>query len=362
MTLERWRQIRAVLDQLDAVPVEDRLRLADDLCRDDADLRAQIDLVLAEEQPTVTGDFIRDAIGEQAAMNRAVEPALLNERFGRYKIVRRIGVGGMGAVYEAVRVDDFHKKVALKVIQQELDTSYARERFQQERQLLAQLEHPYIARLIDGGESDDGRPYLVLEYVDGEPFQKYARKLDRSGRLQLFLKVCEAVEYAHRNLVIHRDLKPGNVLVTANGDPKLLDFGIAKLLHPDAAKTKTGYTSLTPDYASPEQVRGLAISTASDVYSLGVMLYELLTGRQPYIIGNAAPVEMDRIICREAPPAAGVGHRAGLHHSDGHAQRAGAPLRYGPAILRGHPALPGSTSGGGASGHAALSHGEIHAA
>src|SRR5262249_18261793 len=152
------------------------------------------------------------------------------------------------------------------------------DRFQQERQLLATLEHPYIARLLDGGESTDGSPYLVLEFVDGEPIHRYCSKLDRNACLRLFLKVCEAVEHAHRNLVIHRDLKPANILVTASGDPKLLDFGIAKLLDPGTSVTQTGVIALTPDYASPEQVSGGSVTTASDVYSLGMILYQLLTG------------------------------------------------------------------------------------
>jgi serine/threonine protein kinase len=307
MTPDRWLDIFAAVERLDSAPAEDRARLIDELSRDDPELAKQVESVLADDEPTITEERIHDVIAGQAAALAEYTPPL-QERYGRYKIVRAIGRGGMGLVYEAVRVDDFHKKVALKIIQQGLDTAFARERFQQERQLLASLEHPYIARLIDGGESDDGRPYLVLEYVDGEPFQQCASRLDRNGRLGLFLKVCEAVDYAHRNLVIHRDLKPGNVLVTRNGEPKLLDFGIAKLLSPDAAKTLTGYTSLTPDYASPEQVRGQPITTASDVYSLGVMLYQLLTGRKPYTIDASAPVEMDRIICRELPPPPGLGN------------------------------------------------------
>jgi tetratricopeptide (TPR) repeat protein len=311
MTAERWRQLQSILDRLEATPAEGRAALIDELCRDDAELRAHLEPVLCEN-PNATAQFIHDAIGAQAAslsasQDEAEAERLAGERFGRYRIGRRIGAGGMGAVYEATRVDDFHKKAALKIIQQEFDSTFARERFQQERQLLAALEHPYIARLIDGGESADGRPYLILEFVEGEPLNQYAERLDRAGCLRLFLKVCEAVGYAHRNLVIHRDLKPANVLVTPNGDPKLLDFGIAKLLQPGAMKTQTGFATLTPDYASPEQVRGLPISTASDVYSLGVMLYQLLTGRKPYTLASTSPVEMDRIVCQEAPPPPGLG-------------------------------------------------------
>ena len=251
-------------------------------------------------------------IGEQAAsLSRTAErPVAQQDRFGHYRLVRRIGQGGMGAVYEAVRVDDFHQKVALKIIRQGLDSDFTRTRFLQERQTLATLEHPYIARLLDGGEAEDGSPYLVLEFVDGKPITDYCATLDRTARLRLFLKVCEAVEHAHRNLVVHRDLKPANILVTASGDPKLLDFGIAKLLNPGLSgalsQTQTGFAALTPDYASPEQIRGEPITTASDVYSLGVILYQLLTDRKPYTVDTATPLAMDRVICLQPPAQPGL--------------------------------------------------------
>jgi tRNA A-37 threonylcarbamoyl transferase component Bud32/tetratricopeptide (TPR) repeat protein len=209
----------------------------------------------------------------------------------------------MGAVYEGVRVDDFQKRVALKVIKQGLDSAYARVRFQQERQVLASLEHPNIARLLDGGETADGSPYLVLEFVEGEPITHYCERVQatREQRLRLFLEVCEAVGYAHRNLIVHRDIKPANILVTPDGQPKLLDFGIAKLIDANLDQTATMVQALTPSYASPEQVRGQAISTATDVYSLGVVLYEMLTAKLPYRIATQSPLDVDRAVCQEPP-------------------------------------------------------------
>ena len=303
MTPERLHQLRSILEQVDSHPAEERTALLDRLCVGDSELRHEVEELLAidleEDSP------IANLIG--AVSSNLAPPTGVQERFGRYQIVRRIGQGGMGAVFEAVRVDDFRKKVALKIIRQEFDSDFARTRFQQERQMLAVLEHPYIARLIDGGESESGSPYLVLEYVEGVPISQYCETLDRKARLNLFLKVCDAVDYAHRNLIIHRDLKPGNILVTENGDPKLLDFGIAKLLDPSATLTQTGLMALTPEYASPEQVRGEPISTASDVYTLGVILYQILTGRKPYTLDSVTPLEMDRVICRQSPVAPGLG-------------------------------------------------------
>ena len=215
----------------------------------------------------------------------------------------------MGAVYRAVRDDSvFDKQVAIKVLHVGLESTEALARFRQERQILANLEHPNIARLIDGGDTADGRPYIVLEYVDGEPISKYCarHKLSPEAQLELFLHVCEAVEYAHRNLVVHRDLKPANILVTADGKVKLLDFGIAKLLDPALDRTATMFQALTPQYASPEQVRGGAVSTVTDVYALGVILYELMTGRPPYHVDRSNPSEIVRLVCETQPTAPGL--------------------------------------------------------
>ncbi len=241
MTPERWKQIGAVFDEVEAAPEPDRAALLERLCADDSDLYAEVEKLLSTQSATAT--FIQDAISRQAASFREQSVRASQEQFGHYRVTGRIAQGGMGAVYEAVRVDDFQKTVALKIIKQEFDSDFARARFQQERQVLATLEHPYIARLIDGGESEDGSPYLVLEYVEGVPLSEYAEKLNRNERLALFLKICEADDHAHRNLVIHRDLKPSNILVTATGDPKLLDFGIAKLIGSHAFEKRKPGTS-----------------------------------------------------------------------------------------------------------------------
>jgi serine/threonine-protein kinase len=223
----------------------------------------------------------------------------------------------MGVVYLAERDDDaFERRVALKLIRGGPGSSEIVRRFLQERQILARLDHPGIARLLDGGSTADGRPYLVMEHVEGEPIDAFCRTRGSTvgERLELVVAICSAVDYAHRNLVVHRDLKPGNVLVAADATPKLLDFGIAKLLHSDlsgqtVAPTRAGLRVMTPDYASPEQMRGEAITTATDVYSLGVMLYELVAGRPPYELGGRALPEIARVICEHQPPPPSTAER-----------------------------------------------------
>jgi serine/threonine protein kinase/tetratricopeptide (TPR) repeat protein len=230
-------------------------------------------------------------------------------RTGPYRLIRELGHGGMGTVYLAVRDDDaFQKRVAIKVLKRGMDTEAIVRRFRHERQILASLEHPHIASLLDGGTTRDGRPYFAMEYVEGQPITDYcdARQLDTTARLDLFRKVCAAIQYAHQNLIIHRDIKPANVLVMDDGTPKLLDFGIAKLLNPELgghtlAPTVAGLHLMTPEYASPEQVRGETVTTATDVYSLGVLLYELLTGRRPYRITSRAPADVARVISESTP-------------------------------------------------------------
>lgn len=239
---------------------------------------------------------------------------------GAYRLLRRIGHGGMGTVFLAERSDDqYQQRVAIKLIRLGMDSPHLIARFRQERQILAHLEHPGIARLLDGGTLDDGLPYLVMEYIEGEPIDQYCqgKSLSTTDRLELFCKVCEAVQFAHRNLVIHRDIKPSNVLVTADGAPKLLDFGTAKLLDPlqsgtmargvggspnAAADTVTGLGLMTPRYASPEQLRSEAITTATDIYALGVVLYELLTETRPFDLPSPFSLEAVRILCEQPPP------------------------------------------------------------
>jgi eukaryotic-like serine/threonine-protein kinase len=231
------------------------------------------------------------------------------QRIGPYRLIREIGRGGMGTVYLAVRSDDvFQKRVAIKILDRGVSSESVVTRFRNERQILASLEHPFIAGLLDGGTTPQGAPYFAMEYVEGHTISDFceSRQLDTTARLQLFRKVCDAVQYAHQNLIIHRDIKPANVLVTSDGTPKLLDFGIAKLVNPELglhglAPTMLGGHLMTPEYASPEQVRGEPVTTATDVYSLGVLLYELLTGQPPYKLESRAPAEIARVVCESVP-------------------------------------------------------------
>lgn len=233
----------------------------------------------------------------------------VEESIGSYRIVRQLGEGGMGTVYLGIRSDmEFKKSAAIKVIRKGMDSQEIVARFHRERQILSSLDHPNIARLLDGGTTKDGLPYFVMEYIQGKPLTEYcdSHKLTTNERLELFRLVCSAVQYAHRNLVVHRDLKPANILVAADGTPKLLDFGIAKILNPDVFSgdlppTATGMGAMTPDYASPEQAGGEPVTTSSDVYSLGVILYELLAGRRPYRFTSRNRMEIFRIICEQEP-------------------------------------------------------------
>lgn len=308
MTPERWQQIDALLEKVLACPVEDRPDLLESACSEDLELRREVESLLGFAE---TRDFI-----DQPAFSVHDEDPEVGRQIGPYQIRRLLGRGGMGAVYLALRQGDFEQQVTLKLIKRGMDSDEILFRFQNERQILADLDHPNIARLLDGGTDDDGRPYFAMEYIEGEPIDAYCdrRKLSIDQRLELFLQVCSAVLCAHQNLVVHRDLKPGNILVTHDG-PKLLDFGIAKLLGPEAAPdarlTSVGRAPMTLEYASPEQVRGGAITTASDTYSLGVILYELLSGHSPYYFGDADSLECARRIREEEPgkPSTAVRHR-----------------------------------------------------
>jgi serine/threonine protein kinase/tetratricopeptide (TPR) repeat protein len=248
------------------------------------------------------------------------------QRIGHYKILRELGHGGMGVVYLAVRDDDhYRKQVAIKLIKRGMDTDAVVRRFRTERQILANLDHPNIARLMDGGTTEDGLPYFVMEYVKGESINQYCdlHRLSTDKRLQLFRLICSAVNYAHQNLVIHRDLKPFNIIVTEEGVPKLLDFGIAKVLHENPQQatemTATMMLVMTPEYASPEQVRGERVTTATDIYSLGVVLYEMLTGHRPYSFKSHRPDEVARAICEEEPdkPSTAINRIEELQSTDG---------------------------------------------
>lgn len=247
--------------------------------------------------------------GPRSGSSTSTVKEVAPERIGGYRVVRELGRGGMGVVYLARKDDDrFQRTVAIKVVKRGMDTEDIVRRFETERQLLSAMDHPNIARLLDGGAMEDGRPYFVVEHVEGRAIDKYCdeNKLSIGERLQLFLKVCSAVHYAHQNLIVHRDIKPGNIIVTKDGEPKLLDFGIAKLLNPAFAPIVQDPTSpslrlMTPEYASPEQVRGEIVGTSSDVYSLGVLLFELLTGHRPYRLKTRLQSEIERIICEVEP-------------------------------------------------------------
>lgn len=305
---ERWHRVSELLDgALDLEPAE-RAAFLERACLDDTELRAEAQRLLRACEAAT--DFLIEPAAEFAAplLAHAYEDsgAAVPERAGPFRIVGEIGHGGMGAVYLAERADaEFRQRVALKFVRGGLGSEYLVRRFREERQILASLDHPNIARLLDGGVSAEGMPWFAMEYVDGTPIERFCdeRRLGVEARLALFLKVCGAVQYAHRNLVVHRDLKPDNILVTAEGEPKLLDFGIAKLLsgEPEAGLTQVGVRLLTPEYASPEQLRGEAVSTASDVYSLGVLLYELLCGAPPHPRGSGSLHELEQRVLEREP-------------------------------------------------------------
>src|SRR5450755_1386887 len=304
---ERWARVKELFEAAVDLDPNQRTALLEKECGGDEALRGEIESLLKSDERT--DGFIEHpafALPRDLFPDDVEEP-FVGRQFGAYQLIREIGRGGLGAVYLAARADDeYRKEVAIKVIRRGLDTDDIIRRFRNERQILAQLDHPNIARLIDGGTTDDGLPYFVMEYVNGEPINVYcdANALPTTERLKLFRKVCAAVTYAHQNLVIHRDLKPSNILVTQEGEPKLLDFGIAKLLITgDELFTQTipALRVMTPEYASPEQVKGDKIMTTSDVYSLGVLLYELLTGQRPYRLKTRTPEEIARAITEQEP-------------------------------------------------------------
>jgi tetratricopeptide (TPR) repeat protein len=297
MLRKKWDQAQRLFLAAADLSRQERVLFLEQSCAGDSELRTEVEsLILAD---IGSAEYIAAAVESEASKLFDFEFTL--DRVGPYRILRQLGRGGMGAVFLATRDDDqYRKQVAIKVVKRGMDTAEVLERFRHERQILANLDHPYIARLHDGGTTADGLPYFVMEFVEGQPVDLFCREraLDTKARLRIFVKVCEAVAYAHRNLVVHRDLKPPNIFVTAAGTPKLLDFGIAKLTGGDPSATATASQVFTPDYASPEQVRGEPISTATDVYSLGAVLYELLTGDRAQKVTAVTPLEVDRAICQ----------------------------------------------------------------
>jgi eukaryotic-like serine/threonine-protein kinase len=278
VTPERWQQVRAALHEALELDLESRSAFLAAIGANDGDLRGEVESLIAAH----------DGAGDTFMSSPPAADTRLGRRVGPYQLVEEIGSGGMGEVYRATRIDDeYQKQVAIKLVRIGQDSAFVVDRFKNERQILASFEHTNIARLLDGGTTVDGLPYFVMELVVGEPIDQYCNrhKLDTTARLRLFLQVCAAVQYAHQRLIVHRDLKPNNILVGADGAPKLLDFGIAKILEPGEISATphhaTVFRLLTPSYASPEQIKGEPITTACDVYSLGVVLYELLTGYRP---------------------------------------------------------------------------------
>jgi non-specific serine/threonine protein kinase/serine/threonine-protein kinase len=300
MTPEKWREIKRIFDAAVELAPPDQQAFLDSACPDTAS-RREVERMLAADFDTSL-----DA-SPLSLLARDEDARFTGKRIGRYRITGEIARGGMGAVFAAVRDDgEFQQKAAVKLIKSGLHTETIARRFRHERQILASLEHTNIARLLDGGVTEDGLPFYVMEFIEGEPIDVYcrARDLCLNERLGLFRQVCAAVSYAHRRLIVHRDIKPSNILVTPAGEVKLLDFGIAKVLSRGDGTQGTATQSglMTPDYASPEQFRGEQVTTATDVYSLGVVLYELLTGARPYDLTGLRLDEMLRLVCDTEPP------------------------------------------------------------
>src|SRR5437660_8296894 len=312
MDAARWERIQALFHEVADLPEPAQRAFLEAQCADDPALMEEV-LALLEEDARSDSLLDRDAayVAGQV-LEEGIPPALLDQHFGPYRMKRLLGQGGMGVVYLAER-EDLGSVAAIKILRDAWLSPDRRERFTSEQRTLAQLNHPSIARLYDADVLHDGTPWFVMEYVDGVPLTYYCRKLDCSleQRLQLFRLVCEAVQHAHSHAVIHRDLKPSNILVKNDGSVRLLDFGIAKQLESldlQVDQTMTGLRMMTPAYASPEQVRGDRVGISTDVYSLGVILYELLTGQHPFDLSGLTPAEAATIIAEHDPgkPSAAV--------------------------------------------------------
>jgi serine/threonine protein kinase/Flp pilus assembly protein TadD len=338
-----WDRIDAVLEQVLDLSPEARRDALDDLCGGDPELREAVERLLTADESA--GSFLETPALEAAAVFLTDESdpptGRAGDLIGPYRLVRPLGHGGMGSVYLAERADgQFEQQVALKLTRAGLASSEVARRFREERQILAHLEHPNIAGLLDGGVTADGEPWFAMEYVAGEPLTTWcdARRLGLRERVRLFESVCDAVHYAHRSLVVHRDLKPSNILVDAEGRVRLLDFGIAKVLDEVGDRagdgTRTGLWVLTPEYGAPEQVRGDPVTTATDVYALGAVLFELLTGHRVHRIERHTPLEIERVICETlpTPPSRMVVREGQYLHRDG---RADAVLPQDVAASRG---------------------------
>jgi serine/threonine protein kinase/tetratricopeptide (TPR) repeat protein len=324
MSPERWQQIEAVFQSAADLSPHERDAFVAAACRSDEELKSEVLKLLSSfdsandfiEAPVWTdGGFLNSSAKKvlsdpaEANIHVSMEDQFIGRQIGVYRVSAEIGKGGMGAVYLAERADgEFTQKVAIKLIKRGMDSDFIIRRFRHERQILASFEHPYIARLLDGGTTPEGIPYFVMEYIEGQTLYQYCdkRRLDVRARVKIFQKVCSAIEYAHERQIIHRDIKPSNILINKYGNPKLLDFGIAKVLDPELIHESINPTAsimrmMTPDYASPEQVQGTEVTPSSDIYSLGILLYELLTGHRPYNFTGRALHEVSRVICEITP-------------------------------------------------------------
>jgi len=304
---ERWSVVKDKLYAALELEGSRRAAYLDEIAQHDPELRRELDSLLASHEQA-SAAFLNLPAVEITTLFPGTGEDMIGRRLGPYQVINQIGIGGMGEVYRAFRADDeYRKEVAIKLVRAGQASGLILSRFKNERQILASLEHPNICRLLDGGTTPDGLPYLVMELIEGNPIDKYCSEhgLGLPERLKLFLQVCSAVQFAHQHLIIHRDIKPANILITTSGEPKLLDFGIAKILDPTASENPGGGATLvqvlTPGYASPEQVKSEPITTASDVYSLGVVLYELLTGNSPYRVTSTATHEISRAVCEDEP-------------------------------------------------------------
>jgi len=299
---EKSERIEEIFMQAADVPPSERAAILDRMCGGDTEIRMEVESLLRAD---TTGESAVCAAIESEVASMLDESAPVDTRLGSYRLLKEIGRGGMGTVYLAERADgQFQKQVAVKMVRPDMDTEFILARFRRERQVLGRLDHPNIGRLLDGGTATNGTPYFVMEYIDGDWITRYCKfkTLSVEQRVRLFLHICSAVHYAHLHFVVHRDLKPGNILVDSKGEPKLLDFGICKLLYrgaggEDDGTITIGTALLTPQYACPEQVRGEPVTIASDVYSLGAVLYELLTGARPHVFPELTPQVIQEVVC-----------------------------------------------------------------
>jgi serine/threonine-protein kinase len=313
MTPERWAEIQATFEAALDLTAAERASFLERRCGADADLRREVEALLrADASSGILDGTAAQALGVDAAPNQ------VGRTVGPYRLLRELGAGGFGQVFLAERIDGrFEQRVALKLLRAEVGSQALLKRFAAERRILARMSHQHIARLFDGGETDDGRPYFVMEYIDGTAIVEHCATTNRSlvERLRLFCDACSAVQYAHGHLVIHRDLKPDNILVTADGTVKLLDFGIAKVVYPDESSPVTDprMMMMTPQYAAPEQLYGEPVTVATDVYALGVVLYELATSKPPYDLAGVPRTQVAAVVEKADPPpssrVAGVDRR-----------------------------------------------------